>query len=381
MPLTADTVESLTKCVYAYVRSRTSDPHLQDDVVQETMSKILAVSDRLIPESLTAYAIVCARNALAADYRRRSRDSKFAPRLAHPETLPDHNESDPLVIKEERDAIVAALDTLPVAEKDLLLNRHVTQQNLSQMAANQSKGSVALRLARARAKLRVEYLIAYRKLQLPTPRCKPALLAVSMGDHRRQEQLQAGKHFATCETCADLYEPLLQRKRGLALAVPLGLINIKEAISTHPAASSLGGAGVATAGVAAALVLQPASPAPDPCLNVVTVANHSLASVDLQDTAPASTVSVNNAMVGNTVTKEGFWATCGTSKLWVQMQTSTESAVEVLPGKTVSFDATLAAHQAGYAQSTGITQQPDASQLDAQLRHVEVPAANVRVGD
>ena len=80
-----------------------------------------------------------------------------------------------------------------------------------------------MRLARARANLRLEFLLVFRRLSLPTPQCRPVLLALAAGDRRRQAQLDAVGHVATCPTCEELIVPMTERDRRVAawLLVPL----------------------------------------------------------------------------------------------------------------------------------------------------------------
>ena len=59
-------------------------------------------------------------------------------------------------------------------------------------------------LSRARANLRLEFLLAFRRTELPTARCRPVLLALAVGDGRRQAQLDAQAHVRDCPTCAAL---------------------------------------------------------------------------------------------------------------------------------------------------------------------------------
>ena len=94
---------------------------------------------------------------------------------------------------------------LDPGERDLLLRHEVTGTDLATLAgeADVSRGAIAMRLARARANLRLEFLLVFRRLALPTPQCRPVLLALAAGDRRRQAQLDAVGHVETCPTCAD----------------------------------------------------------------------------------------------------------------------------------------------------------------------------------
>jgi anti-sigma regulatory factor (Ser/Thr protein kinase) len=79
-------------------------------------------------------------------------------------------------------------------------------------------GAVAAQLARARARLRVEYLLELEPTKPPSGRCRPVLLALSAGDRRRQRELDAGGHLLGCGWCARLSEPLLDRRRTAGVA-------------------------------------------------------------------------------------------------------------------------------------------------------------------
>lgn len=73
---------------------------------------------------------------------------------------------------------------------------------VAQVAANlgTSAGAVGARLARARARLRVEHVLALRRTRLTTPACRGVLEAVSLGDRRHQRTLGAGAHLLSCLT-------------------------------------------------------------------------------------------------------------------------------------------------------------------------------------
>ena len=108
----------------------------------------------------------------------------------------------------------------------LLVRHEITGTDLATLAgeADVSNGAIAMRLARARANLRLEFLLVFRRLALPTAQCRPVLLAVAAGDRRRQAQLDATAHVETCETGATLVTPMTERNRRVAawLFVPLG---------------------------------------------------------------------------------------------------------------------------------------------------------------
>ena len=102
--------------------------------------------------------------------------------------------------------MAAALAKLPAAQRRLLIEHEVLGVPTAGAALQQetTTGAVAARLSRARARLRLDYLLAFRRIQLPTPRCRPVLMAISLGDRRRQSALGAGSHLIACRTCAEL---------------------------------------------------------------------------------------------------------------------------------------------------------------------------------
>lgn len=74
-----------------------------------------------------------------------------------------------------------------------------------------SAGAVASQLNRSRARLRVEYLLTRQRAEPPSDRCRPVLFALSVGDRRRQRELDAARHLLECRFCATLSQPLTQR--------------------------------------------------------------------------------------------------------------------------------------------------------------------------
>ncbi len=71
-----------------FVLSRVRDVHDADDVVQETLTRVLAARGRLEDETLTAYAFAVARNLVATHHRQadvgRRHAARAPPRRAPP---------------------------------------------------------------------------------------------------------------------------------------------------------------------------------------------------------------------------------------------------------------------------------------------------------
>jgi hypothetical protein len=170
--------------------------------------------------------------------------------------------------REESDALAQALQHLDAADRDLLLRHEAHGASTETLAAEHAttSGAVAMRLARARATLRLEFLLAFRRVELPTQRCRPILLAMSAGDRRRQHTLGAAAHLLRCPTCAQLAEPVTERRRGLAgwFLVPTGEALRRAARSLRHNHLTQAAAGALAAVTVAALIIVagPANDAP-----------------------------------------------------------------------------------------------------------------------
>jgi RNA polymerase sigma factor (sigma-70 family) len=206
----------LIPLVRRVVTSRVRDPHLVDDIVQETLARVLAARARVEGDTLAPYAVVTARNLVASLVRRDERARRMAHLFAGDDTT--ERPVDKLVQQEERSAVEAALARLAPSEREMLLAHEVDGKDTATLAVRRrsTPGAVAAQLNRTRAKLRVEYLLVQHPGEPPTDRCRPVLLALSAGDRRRQRELDAGGHLMTCEFCAGISVPLLERRPLMA---------------------------------------------------------------------------------------------------------------------------------------------------------------------
>jgi RNA polymerase sigma factor (sigma-70 family) len=205
-------ITELLPLVRRVVAAKVRDPQLVDDLVQETLLRVMAARSRVEADTLAPYATVTARNLIASLARSNDR----ARRMAHLLTDDDQTErpEDEVLRQEQKTAVKAALARLKPAERDMLLAHEVHGRDTATLAAGQGStpGAIAARLSRTRAKLRVEYLLAHERVEPPTDRCRPVLLALSAGDRRRQRDLDAGGHLLGCDFCAGLSAPLLDRQ-------------------------------------------------------------------------------------------------------------------------------------------------------------------------
>jgi RNA polymerase sigma factor (sigma-70 family) len=206
-------IVDLEPMVRKVIGSRVRDPHVVDDLVQETLLRVTAARARVEGDTMAPYAAVTARNVVASYARRNDRARDRAHLLVDPEADPDEPPGEDLLRREESSIVAAALARLPAAERDVLVAHEVHGQDTRALADDRdtTPGAVAAQLARIRAKMRVEYLLVRENLEPPTDRCRAVLRALSAGDRRRQRELGAGAHLLGCDCCAVVSAGLLER--------------------------------------------------------------------------------------------------------------------------------------------------------------------------
>lgn len=207
----AGDVASLLPMVRRIVGARVGSHPAAEDLVQETLTRVLAASPTIEDGMLEPYAIVTARNVIASLWRdddRRKRNQHRVLDLSQPEA-PD----DQLLLSEEQSAVVQALARLSDREREALLAHEVSGQDTHTLANENdtTPGAIAAQLNRTRARMRVEYLLVLEQADPPTDRCRPVLYAISGGDRRRQKEVDAARHVLECSLCARLSEPLTRR--------------------------------------------------------------------------------------------------------------------------------------------------------------------------
>ncbi|MGI9051415.1 MAG: RNA polymerase sigma factor [Ilumatobacteraceae bacterium] len=420
----------LGQIVRRVLAARSSDRHLVEDLTQETIVRVASTKDRLSPDAQRAYAIVIARNLLASHGRRESVRGRHAHRLVDYTQLdgPEHL----LLEREETDALAAALEHLDPDDRALLLRHEAEGVDLATIAADTgtSRGAVAMRLSRARATLRLEFLLAFRNVERPSASCRAVLLALSTGDHRRQEALDAPAHLVTCDSCAALAQPVTERNRRIAgwllLPVAEGVRRIWHAARSHPAAAAAAVAAVVAVAVGAVVlraggdappteaatappstaasneagVVAPTRTAPTATSTPVptTPVPTTLAPPTLAPTVPPPTrlpigpatvcpapvpldqldaaSPVGCAFTSTVLTAievpvdEGFWAATATQQLvWVRLVGQGESPVAVEPGQRVAVAGVIAAPP---ADPNVLGPQPTLA-TPAPTRHVDIP--------
>jgi RNA polymerase sigma factor (sigma-70 family) len=216
-------VAALIPIVRRIVMSRVGQHPSAEDLVQETLVRVLAAQSRIDPGMLEPYAIVTARNVIASMWRDKDRGERNLHRVVDLRPVPEPDED--LLTAEMQSAVTAALERLSDRERATLLAHEVTGEDTHSLAAKTglSAGAVAAQLNRTRARLRVEYLLAVEKTEPPSERCRPVLLALSGGDRRRQREVNAASHVLECPLCSRLCQPLMDRghQRDDELRVPI----------------------------------------------------------------------------------------------------------------------------------------------------------------
>ena len=203
----------LVPVIRRVVAARIRDPTQVEDLVQETLSRVMAARSRVERDTLAPYAVATARNLIASTAQREQRARQLAHLLVEPGD--DESRAEEEAISRADAALVnVALGRLSEADRQLLLAHEVEGRDTAGLAADRGStpGAVAARLLRTRARLRVEYLIAQAGTQPPTDRCRPVLLALSAADRRRQADLDVTGHLLACDWCAELSVRLLERR-------------------------------------------------------------------------------------------------------------------------------------------------------------------------
>ena len=385
----------------SYVGAHTRNRHEAEDVVQETLARVLDARPELDEGATLGYAIVVARNLLANRARDADRARRHAPLLI--DRAEPRRPDELVVAAEERDALRVALSALPEPQREPLLAHVLDDEPVTVLAGRRggSPGSLAAQLARTRARLRLDFVIALRRAELPTDRCRPVLLALAAGDTRRQEALRAGHHLVNCAICSELSDPLLRRERALAGVGPwavLGAVGeqLVGAVKRHPWQSTAAGTAVAGAAIAAAVLLpaDPPAPAPPPpAAAPATPAPSPPADLRRSDDGqpllppPANLaalsgapVTAENVPVLEVTANEGFWiGDDARGRLWVQLATGAESPQRVEPGRTVSFIGVVEPHDAAFPAHVGVEEAEGAALLAQQGAHIAVDPATVVV--
>jgi RNA polymerase sigma factor (sigma-70 family) len=392
----AEDVAAIEPVIRRVVAARVADPSDIDDLVQDCLERLLGAHGRLAPETVLPYGIVTARNVVSSHMRTAARRATVAPLIADLRE-PDRPEDTVLAI-EAHAAMETALSQLSAQERADILSYYDAVPRPDR-EVREASGALRVRMARVRAKLRLEYLLAFRHVDLPSEQCRRVLLAVSAGDTRRQRQLLAGQHLLSCSACATLSEPLSKRSAALtAFTVPAALLvrlftKARANPGTAAASAAAGTAAVAAAVIVGSGVLSggpapavhnspPAAPVSTTSSAPARIAQLSIGGLAVTARHPARAAiggraDATGVMVQSVVTRNGFWIGSRSLRVWVEL-VGPLKPLHIVAGDRLRFTGTVAGNGSSYPDRVGVRGQ-DATLLSRQGAHIEVKTTDIQV--
>ncbi|CAN5507513.1 hypothetical protein BH10ACT1_BH10ACT1_11900 [soil metagenome] len=365
-----------------------------EDLVQATLTRLLASFQRGLPEDPEAYAAVAARNAAASHHRSVARREQVVDSLDL--TAPDEADTH-LVHDEEAVQLRQVLEGFATGERRLIEAHHIDGEDIATLARRSGRSEMAVRLslARARAKLRVDYVLAFNKVDLPSTRCRAVLLSLSSGDRRSQHRLEADEHLDRCPTCAALLQSATGQHRPAVGLLALLAWRWKN-LSVGRRSLTIGAAASAAVAVVAIATAQRTSPSPQAAPTVTTTVAPTAARPSgrvrtadrpLGSTYAALETAIGEAVDGTAVPvlavpgDEGFWiAADDGGRLWLQITgMSGESPIAVTPHATVTFHGRVVAHDERFAGAAGLGPGADTDSLTSVGHHLEVAYADLKI--
>jgi RNA polymerase sigma factor (sigma-70 family) len=363
-----DPIVLIGPIVRRVIAARATDVEAVDDLVQETLARVIEVRHRIDDRALVPYAIAVGRNLTRSMHRVEERDRRSRVRLLGPQPTTPEEEA---LRRGEREAITAALARLDQREREALIDHEIRGIDVVTLARRfgSTPGAIAMRLARNRAKLRVEYLIE-QSGRPPTELCRPVLVALSSGDRRQQQRVDAAGHLRDCVYCSSLSPALMERRRLTAL-VPFAigaqwLRRLVTAARDHPAHT--GTAVVTVAGVTLLAVVELGRPTL-PCLDDVRPQERI-----------GEQVRICEMRVSSVPADEGFWVSAGESdRIWVLLTGPGESSFRVRAGQRLDFVGRVVGHDEVFVGRVGVNAGEGATELRRDGYHVEVSRKDLRI--
>jgi len=382
----ADIVD-LAAIVRRVLGARLSDPHDVEDLAQETLARVIEARPRITDDGLAAYAVVTARNLARSLGRDEARHRHNAHRLIDLRTPSQPDEE--ALRREESAAVSAALEKLSPREKFAVIGHEVSGRDTASLGQELgvTPGAVAVQLARARAKLRVDYLLALKKATPPTPVCRSVLVALSAGDQRRQAALDTADHLLHCEYCAALSEPLLQKRRPVGLLLPVAFLHrLKDYVgrwSQTPQAGATAATAGALAVAAVALGANIMLGGNDPASlegRLTTSGKVLPTSASRLERHVGKRVKAHGIMVESVPSDEGFWIGSNEARVFVRLiiPVREESPVRIEAGERVTFTGTLRSHRPGFARRQGVTKTEGAGELRRSPPHIVISMKEIK---
>ena len=149
----------IAQAVRRVISARVRDRETVDDLAQEALTRVLEAGPRLDDATLLPYAVVTARNLVVSWVRGEDRRRRHQHRLVELHGPPTPDEE--VLRQEEKRAVSAALSRLPERDRVAVVAHDGEGTDTTTLAheLESTPGGVAVRLARAHARLRVGYLL------------------------------------------------------------------------------------------------------------------------------------------------------------------------------------------------------------------------------
>jgi RNA polymerase sigma factor (sigma-70 family) len=136
-PEPGDPVLDLLPLIRRVVGARVRDPQLVDDLVQETLLRVMAARSRVEGDTLAPYAVVTARNLIVSAAQREQRARRNAHLLVDPDAPADLDEE--TLRREEASLVGTALARLSRPEREILLAHGVGGVDTASLAAERGR--------------------------------------------------------------------------------------------------------------------------------------------------------------------------------------------------------------------------------------------------
>ena len=144
------------KKVYRYILSLSGDPHLAEEVTQETFFKALQKIDKFRGDcSLTTWLCRIARNQYLNQVSRQSRNREIT-KQHPPETVDENSAEKELLRKEQVSEMIAALQRLDEPYKEVFSLRMFSELSFKDIGAMFGKNDSWARVTYHRARLKIK---------------------------------------------------------------------------------------------------------------------------------------------------------------------------------------------------------------------------------
>ena len=211
-----------------------------DDLVQETLVRVLAALPRIEDGMLEPYAIVTARNVVASMWRDSDRHERNLHRVV--DLIRRSGRTSSCWLARSRPRSPTPCHSLTDRERETLLAHEVAGDDTRALAsrAGSTAGAVAAQLNRTRARLRVEYLLALEQSEPPTRACAvPSCSRCPAVTVDGNEHVDAARHVLECDLCGRLSVPLLARGHQRQDTVQIPVSTDSDVVAARRAAREL----------------------------------------------------------------------------------------------------------------------------------------------